>query len=347
MQTQENSSGQWSSAAAPIIIAEFCQNHKGDLALLKEMVWAAAEAGATFAKVQSMLANDLTYRERFETGLWDETGRQLAIQRPYQPEYERLKPMDLTDEMHHIFGEECRKAGIRPLTTIFSRSRIPFVASLGWEAVKVASYDCASLPMLRELRERFQHLFISTGATYDQEIEAAARLLNGHSFSLLHAVTIYPTPLNELHLRRMEYLRQFTPSVGLSDHTLVARDGLKASLAALSLGAQVIERHFTLLDPQATKDGPVSIRPAELKELVQFSRLSLAERQAIVQREIPELSEMLGEIHRPLSHIEELNRDYYRGRFASRLNQPPGADLPANKDFPGEIVYNWEEKPAF
>lgn len=318
----------------PIIIAELCQNHKGDLALLKEMIWAAAEAGATFAKVQSMLADDLTYRERFETGLKDAgTGRQLAIQRPYQPEYDRLKPMDLTDEMHLFFGEECQKAGIRPLTTIFSRSRIPFVAGLGWEAVKIASYDCASVPMLRELRAHFKRLFISVGATYDEEIETAAGLMEGHPFSFLHAVTIYPTPLNELHLRRMEYLRRFTPSVGLSDHTLVSRDGIKASLAALSLGAQVIERHFTVLGPEATKDGPVSIRPTELKALVDFSRLSQQEMQEIVAREIPELPEMLGEISRPLSHVEELNRDYYRGRFASRVN--------------GEIVYNWEEKPAW
>jgi N,N'-diacetyllegionaminate synthase len=314
------------------IIAEFCQNHKGDLEILKDMVWAAAEAGATYAKVQSMLADDLTYRERFENGTW-EGEQQTAIRRPYQPEYERLKPMDLTDEGHVFFDQECRKAGIQPLTTIFSRSRIPFVASLGWEAIKVASYDCASLPMLEELKERFKHLFISTGATYDEEIEAAARLMGEHSFSFLHAVTIYPTPLDQLHLARLEYLRQFTPSVGLSDHTLVARDGIKADIVALSLGAQVIERHFTILDPQETKDGPVSLRPQELKELVEFSRMSQDELQDYVQREIPEHEQMIGLSQRPLSHTEELNRDYYRGRFASRVGD--------------ELVYNWEERQVF
>ncbi len=313
-----------------VIIAEFCQNHKGDLSLLKEMVWAAAEAGATYAKIQSMLADDLTLRERFETGMW-EGERQVAIKRPYLPEYERLKPMDLSDEAHGVFAEECQRAGIKPLTTIFSRSRIPFIASLGWEAVKVASYDCASLPMLRELKERFGRLFVSTGATYDAEIEQAAHLLAGHSFSLLHAVTIYPTPLNELHLRRLAYLRQFTPSVGLSDHTLVSRDGIKASVAALSLGAEVIERHFTLLGPQDTRDGPVSIRPEELKALVAFSKMDPGDLQDYVNREIPELEQMMGLASRPLSDVEQLNRDYYRGRFASRLG--------------GEIVYNWEDRP--
>lgn len=314
------------------IIAEFCQNHKGDLTLLKEMVWAAAEAGATYAKIQSMLADDLASRERFEEGLWEE-GKQVAIRRPYQPEYERLKPMDLSDEAHRLFAEECQRAGIKPLTTIFSRSRIPFVASLGWPAVKVASYDCASFPMIRELRERFQHLLISTGATYDSEIEKTARLLSGHSFTFLHCVTIYPTPLDELHLARMEYLRQFTPSVGLSDHTLVARDGIKAAIAAMSMGADVVERHFTVLSPEETKDGPVSIGPAELKQLVEFSRMEDAELHDYVEREIPEYEKMIGLAHRPLSQVEELNRDYYRGRFASRVGD--------------EIIYNWEDKPVF
>jgi N,N'-diacetyllegionaminate synthase len=314
------------------IIAELCQNHNGDLSLMKEMVWAAAEAGATYAKVQSMLADDLSFRERFEEGLW-ESDRQVAIKRPYHPEYERLKPMDLSDETHGIFVEECIKAGIKPLTTIFSRSRIPFVASLGMEAIKVASYDCGSFPMLRELRQRFPYLIVSTGATLDDEIEAAADLLAGHRFTFLHAVTIYPTPLDELHLRRMAYLRQFTPSVGLSDHTLVARDGIKASVVAMSLGADVIERHFTLLAVDATRDGPVSIRPAELKQLVELSRMGESELQEYVRREIPDYERMIGVEHRPLSNVEMLNRDYYRGRFASRAGS--------------EMIYNWEERPVF
>jgi N,N'-diacetyllegionaminate synthase len=315
----------------PIIIAELCQNHKGDLNIMKEMIWAAAEAGATYAKVQSMLSADLTYRERFEEGVWEGT-QQTVIKRPYKPEYERLKMMDLSDEAHHIFSNECKRAGIKPLTTIFSRSRIPFMASLGWDAIKVASYDCASFPMLRELRQSFSHLFVSTGSTLDIEIEKAAGVLKGQSFSFLHAVTIYPTPMNELHLARLDYLRRFTPSVGWSDHTLVSRDGIKAAIVALSLGAQVIERHFTVLSPEATKDGPVSIGPVQLKQLVKYSKMSRQDLQDYVNKAIPEYPEMIGQGQRPLSDIEKLNRDYYRGRFASRVGN--------------EIVYNWEEKPV-
>jgi N,N'-diacetyllegionaminate synthase len=318
------------------IIAEFCQNHKGDLNLLKEMVWAAAEAGATYAKVQSMQAEELTYREQFEEGSWDGE-RMTAIKRPYQPEYERLKPMDLSDEAHWAFGGECEKAGIKPLTTVFTRSRLPFIAGLGWDAIKVASYDCASYPLIRELRVevekgKFQNLFISTGATYEEEIATTAGLLEGINYSFLHAVTIYPTPLSELHLGRLRILSQFTPSVGFSDHTLVERDGIQASIVAMSLGADVIERHFTLLAKEDTKDGPVSIRPEELKALVQFSRKENDELRDYVEREIPDWEQMIGQDQRSLSPVELLNRDYYRGRFASRVK--------------GEVVYNWENRPV-
>ena len=314
------------------IIAECCQNHKGDLGLLKEMIWAAAEAGADYVKIQSMLADELTYRERFEEGIFKDSV-QKAIKRPYQPEYERLKPMDLDDDAHYWFIEECQKAGIKPLTTVFTRSRIPFLASLPWRAIKVASYDCASYPMLRELMEHFDHLYISTGATYDEEVAQAAEVLGQHSYTLSHCITIYPTPLDALNLARMDFLRQFTPSVGFSDHSLVARDGLKAALVALRLGADVVERHFTLLPPEATRDGAVSINPKQLSTLVAYAHVSQEELGTAVQEQIGDYRFMLGSGRRTLSPVEELNRDYYRGRFASHVGE--------------RVIYNWEEVPVF
>lgn len=313
------------------IIAEFCQNHKGNLDTLKEMVHAAADAGADYAKIQSMLADDLVYREQFEEGK-TEGGKQVVIKRPYKPEYERLKPMDLSDDAHMMFIDECKAAGIKPLTTVFSRSRIPFLASLPLKEIKVPSYDCASFPMIRELGERFDHLFISTGATHDHEIEETARILKGHSFTFLHCTTVYPTPLKVMNLARMNYLRKFTPQVGFSDHSLVEKDGLKATIAALYLGADVIERHFTIVDRKLTKDGPISITPADLKELVKYARMKKSELEGHVQK-IQEFKQMIGIEHPGLSYEELLNRDYYRGRFASRVG--------------GRIVFNWEDKKVF
>jgi N,N'-diacetyllegionaminate synthase len=312
------------------IIAELCQNHNGDETLLNEMVHAAAESGADYAKIQSMLADDLTFRERFETGLW-EGDRQVAIKRPYQAEYDRLRPMDVDDDAHHRFIEQCRIAGIKPLTTAFSRSRIPFLSTLGFDAIKVASYDCASEPFLNELKPHFDHIYVSTGSTYDSEIEKAAQILGDHPFSFLHCVTIYPTPIGEMHLNRLDYLRRLTSSVGFSDHSLVARDGIKASAVAIHLGADVVERHFTILAPDESRDGPVSINPAQLAELVDVGKMGSSQREDYIKQEVGDFSVMMGSTERSLSETELLNRDYYAGRFASRVGDA--------------LIYNSDERP--
>jgi N,N'-diacetyllegionaminate synthase len=267
----------------------------------------------------------------FEKGKM-ENGKQVVIKRPYKPEYERLKQSELDDETIIAFIDECKDAGIKPLTSVFSRSRIPFLASLPWNEIKVPSPDCASFPMIRELKQRFKHLIISTGMTYDYEVEKTARILKNHKFTFLHCVSIYPTPLDALNLARMDYLRKFTPRVGFSDHTLVERDGLKASIVALYLGAKVIERHFRIVPSTLTKDGPISVDPENLKKLVELSKMKKSELEELVQK-IPEYTKMIGDEHPRLSHVEMLNRAYYRGRFASRVGK--------------EFVYNWEETKVF
>ena len=315
----------------PSVIAECCQNHNGNKQILQEMIWEAAEAGADYAKIQVIYADDLVFRERFETGL-TEQGVVKAITRPYRPEYDRLKKLELQWSDYRWYIDECRKAGIKPLATVFTRGGVASVAGLGWVTVKVASYDCASYPLLQDLKGHFRHLFVSTGATYDEEIERAAQVLAGASFTLLHCVTIYPTPLEQLHLGRMKYLRQFTQSVGFSDHTLVQRDGIKASAAALHFGADVVERHFTILPPDRTKDGPVSINPGQLKTLCNLAHGNAEDRAAYVAEQIGDYQEMVGLARRQLSHAELLNRDYYRGRFGTHR-----AD--------GSVVNNWDDRP--
>lgn len=219
------------------------------------------------------------------------------------------------------------------MTTVFSRNRIPFTASLPWpkRIVKIASYDCASYPMVSELAASFDHLYISTGATFDKEIEKTAKLLKekNKKFTFFHCVTSYPNTLEMCNLRRMQWLRQCTDSVGWSDHTLVARDGIRATKAAIALGADVIERHFTILESDKTKDGPVSITPKHLKELREFSALPQKDQLKIAQQEIPDWEMILGAETRDLTHTELLNRDYYRGRFGSKID--------------GNWIYNWDE----
>ncbi len=291
------------------------------------MIHEAAEHGADYVKIQAIRSRELTHRERFDEGVM-ENGQVKVIKRPYAPELERLSKLDLSLDVERWFVEECWKAGVAPLTTAFTRTAAAEIKDLGYEAIKVASYDCASFPLLEDLKKYWNTIFVSTGATYDEEIEQAAAILQGANFSFLHCVTMYPTPMEELHLRRMSYLRRFTDKVGYSDHSKIADTDLWASKIALALGADCVERHFTILEPHETKDGPVSINPKQLRELRQFADLDRSERMQIINKEYPNWHLSLGQSNRPLSHAELLNRDYYRGRFASKLGD--------------KVIYNWE-----
>ena len=309
------------------IIAELCQNHNGDVNILKDMIWRAADSGASHVKIQTIFSEDLTFRERFEDGVTS-NGIIKSIKRPYSPEFERLSKLDLGFDTHALFIDECSSAGVIPLTTVFNRSRLESIIELGFKEIKIASYDCASFPLINALKNKFNHIYVSTGATHDSEIETTADILSDQNFSFLHCVTIYPTPVDKLNLNRIDYLRQFTNSVGFSDHTRPKQHGIDPDIVALWKDADVIERHFTILDSSQTKDGPVSVNPEQLKNIVDYSKYSHDELSKLVKN-IPDYDKMLGSKTHSLSEEELLNRDYYRGRFASKIN--------------GKTIYNWEE----
>jgi len=315
------------------LIAEFCQNHNGDFELLARMIEAAAQNGATHAKMQTIYADTVAFRPQFELGLV-QNGVRKAITRPYNAEYKRLKGLEISEKEMIRFVSLCHENGVTPMTTCFVRAHVDILSEIGFNAIKVASYDCASFQLLRELSQHFSEIVVSTGATYDDEVIKASEILSGTKFSLLHCVTLYPTPLEQMHMARMEWLRELTDYVGYSDHSLVSETGLIASKAALALGADIIERHFTLLTAEETKDGPVSISPDQLQELSSFSKLSISERAEFMDREHPQWKIVMGKKNRKLSDAELLNRDYYRGRFASpRKESEQGM----------RMINNWEE----
>jgi N,N'-diacetyllegionaminate synthase len=316
------------------IIAEFCQNHNGSYDILSQMIAEAAEGGATHAKLQTIFADDLSFRPEFEEGLIDTGGQLKVIKRPYQSEYDRLKKLELTYEQHRRFVNDCRSAGLEPLTTAFNLTCIPEIRGLGWKSIKVASYDCGSTQLVEALADNFEELIVSTGASYDEEIEATVALLKrkGTNFTLLHCVTIYPTPLVDMNLSRLSYLRSLAPSVGLSDHSMVARDGVKADLVAIHLGAQAIERHFTVLPEDQTRDGKVSITKAHLREMVNFAAMDHCAQEVYLAEHVPEREIMMGQEKRPLSDAELLNRAYYRGRFCNKRGE--------------RQIFNWEPEAA-
>lgn len=314
------------------IIAEFCQNHNGNTDILRRMIDEAAEGGATHAKIQTIFAEDLSFRDEFEEGKAGPDGKVQTIKRPYKPEYERLKGLELTYEQQRKFGEDCRAAGMIPLTTAFNLTCVPHIAQLGFQSVKVASYDCGSAPLLELLTKHFKEVIVSTGASYDEEILAAANILKEASvdYSMLHCVTLYPTPLDQMHLARMQWLKRFAPTVGLSDHSLVSRDGIKACIAAIYLGAGVVERHFTVLPEDQSRDGRVSIRAEHLRALRKFSALSKPDQKSYISENIQEFESTIGQETRSLSHEELLNRAYYRGRFCNKVE--------------GAQIFNWQDE---
>jgi N,N'-diacetyllegionaminate synthase len=321
------------------IIAELCQNHNGNSELLEKMILAAVKSNATHVKIQNIYVKNLTRRPKFEMGVFS-NGETLEIKRPFSPEYERLKNLELSDDLIKHFIKRCKDLGVIPLTTCFTRDDVNHCASLGFREIKVASYDCASYQMLRELNANFDHVYVSTGATFNDEIQKCSQIFenSAEKLTLLHCVTKYPTELKDFNLSRMQYLRRFTPNIGLSDHSLVERDGVFATKCAIFLGASTIERHFTILEKDETKDGPVSITPKHLKEIFDFSSKSREEQEqelSFTMRDWKSL--LLGDINRILTHEELLNRSYYRGRFASPRYE-------GNHDH-RTMINNWEETP--
>ena len=218
------------------------------------------------------------------------------------------------------------------MTTCFSRNRIDDLYNLGFKYIKVASYDCGSFQMIRELSKKFKHMIISTGATFDSEIIKTNEILKKKNidYSFLHCVTLYPTPLSNLHLSRIKYLSNITKKIGYSDHSKSGDDkSLLSSKASIYHGAKIIEKHMTVLDNSMTKDGAVSIRPEQISELKDFSSLS-KEKQKMFLNNFK--FDFKGNFKRELSAEELQNREYYRGRFASYSKRK-------------RFIYNWEELP--
>ena len=321
-----------------IIIAELCQNHNGDFEDVRKMVHETKSAGATHVKIQSIYADMLNFRPQFEDGV-EIDGETLAIKRPFRTEYERLKALELNEKECSEFIKICVAADVIPLTTCFSHGSVIPIRDLGFREVKVASYDCASHAMIERLCKNFKKLHISTGATFDDELGITADIIKNYNMDVnyFHCVTMYPTPLSEMHLARMEKIKNVTGSstVGLSDHSLYATDGLLASKAALALGASSIERHYRLRASEESRDGPVSIDAAGLAELVDFAKKGEEDQISELNENYPAWMDiMYGNSERNLTKAELLNRDYYRGRFGTKRNNAAMSN--------STMIMNWE-----
>lgn len=316
-------------------IAELCQNHNGKEKYLDEMLDRCVSNGADYVKLQYIFSKNLTFRPIFENGL-SKGKKIISIKRPYKTEFDRLKKIEFKNKVYEKFVTKCERFGVKPMITCFTRDSVNTLHNMGYKNIKVASYDCSSFKMIRELSKKFDNIIMSTGATYLDEINKSCEILtkSKKKFSLLHCVTIYPTPLNRINLKKINFLKnRFKVPVGFSDHSeSFNKKKNLASKLSIYFGAQLIERHITILPKEKSKDGKVSILPEDILEIKNFSVLKKNEQRDYLKDrynfDIKNLENK--KLNLDLSHEEILNRDYYKGRFGSTA---------INK----RIVYNWDE----
>ena len=316
-------------------IAELCQNHNGKEKNLDEMLDRCVESGADYVKLQYIFSKNLVFRPIFETG-FSKGNKILSIKRPFKEEYKRLKSIELKDKVYEKFVTKCEKLGVKPMITCFSRDNVNTLYNMGYKDIKIASYDCSSFEMIREMSKKFDNIVMSTGATYLDEINKSCEILikSKKKFSLLHCVTIYPTPINKINLKKINFLKnKFKVPVGFSDHSeSFNKKKNLASKLSIYFGAELIERHITILPKDMSKDGKVSILPEDILEIKKFSKLKKDDQKIhlkdIYNFDVKNLENK--KLDLALSHEELLNRYFYKGRFGSILG---------NK----RIVYNWDE----
>lgn len=296
-------------------IAEFCQNHLGDFEILEQMIVQAKKSGATHGKIQGIYVAELTFRSEFENS-------QSGFFRPFEAEATRLKGLELSFAAEAKFIEICEANGLTPMITVFTHVGADRAEALGFKSIKIASYDCGSMPLIRRCLKFAKEIVISTGATNWNDVSKTAMELYQikspeQVVALLHARTLYPCNLNDTKLLRMLALIPFGFPVGFSDHSSAMEDKLLPSKFAIALGAEYLERHFTILDKSKTKDGPVSVSPTQLSTLVEFSRWTVQQKTQFIFENLNSWRSVTRCDSLDPCDVEIDNARYYRGRFAS------------------------------
>lgn len=252
-----------------LIIAEVGVNHNGNINLAKELISAAAQAGADLVKFQSFIAANIVsqYAPKAEY--------QRNTTDPHESQQEMLHKLELTRSNHEELIAECKKQGIGFFSTAFDKESIELLEELGIKnIVKVPSGELTNLPYLRLLTQNRQHVLLSTGMANLGEVEAAINVAEQSGtprerITVLHCTTEYPTPMDDVNLLAMVNIgKALGVNVGYSDHTT----GIEVAIAAVALGAKVIEKHFTLDRTLPGPDHSASLEPSEFKIMVQSIR---------------------------------------------------------------------------
>jgi N,N'-diacetyllegionaminate synthase len=249
-----------------LIIAEAGVNHNGKLSLATGLIDAAKDAGADFVKFQTFQADKLVSPKTSKAGYQKKTTSQSETQ------YEMIKKLELSVEDHKTLLKYCRKKGIQFLSTPFDEESADFLEKIGMKLFKIPSGEITNIPFLQHIARKKKPIILSTGMSTLAEVKQAVQTITktgNRQLTLLHCVTEYPTPFDQVNLRAIETLKETFPfPVGFSDHTL----GIEAAIAAVGMGATVIEKHVTLDRNLPGPDHKASLEPDELGLMVHTIR---------------------------------------------------------------------------
>ncbi len=324
-----------------LIIAEAGVNHNGDMALAHQLIDAAADAGADMVKFQTFTADSLVTRNARKADY------QLDSSGATESQHTMLRRLELTLEMHSALIAHCHERKVEFFSTGFDVASIDMLVELGLTTFKIPSGEITNLPYLRHIGKLGKRVIMSTGMADLGDIEGAIGALElagtpRELITVLHCTTEYPTPMVDVNLRAMLSIAEaFRVRVGYSDHT----SGIEVAIAAVSLGASVIEKHFTLDRALPGPDHKASLEPAELKAMIAairnvetalgdgIKRLTQSERRncQVARKSIVAAREIgLGEtfsvdnlaVKRPGSGVSPMRWDEVIGRTATRSFAP-------------------------
>jgi N,N'-diacetyllegionaminate synthase len=253
------------SMSHTLIIAEAGVNHNGSLEIAKKLIDVAVDAGVDIIKFQTFKADKLVSK-----GAKKADYQKYNIGDEDDSQYQMLKKLELSDEAHKELISYCHERNIRFWSTAFDLESIDFLHSLGLNLWKIPSGEITNYPFIKKIATFREPVIMSTGMCDEQDIKNAMDVLlnNGVSkdqITILHCNTQYPTPMKDVNLKAMLTIKNdFGTIVGYSDHTR----GIEVPIAAVALGAQVIEKHFTLDRNMQGPDHKASLEPNELKAMV-------------------------------------------------------------------------------
>lgn len=253
------------------IIAEAGVNHNGSIEIARKLVDEAALAGADAVKFQTFKAENLVCRNAKKADY------QMETTDGNESQFDMLKKLELTPDMHRELIEYCSQKNIMFLSTPFDIDSLRYLLQCGIEIIKIPSGEITNYPYLREVGRTGRPVILSSGMSGLDEVKAAVNVLQEYGsrdITVLHCNTEYPTPYSDVNLKAMLTIKEeLGVAVGYSDHT----SGIGVPIAAAALGADVIEKHFTLDKNMDGPDHKASLEPHELREMIrQIRNIELA-----------------------------------------------------------------------